>query len=78
MPKPEIEAFLADQGFVPPTFNNYDHQFHGQGRCTQKIHVEQANCIRGPRTEIPSDEQYIFENGHAPEDGLRTNGKYLG
>ncbi|KAA6375519.1 MAG: hypothetical protein EZS28_028956 [Streblomastix strix] len=27
MPKPEIEAFLADQGFVPPTFDNGDPRF---------------------------------------------------
>ncbi|KAA6373082.1 MAG: hypothetical protein EZS28_031393, partial [Streblomastix strix] len=27
MPKPEIEAFLADQGFVPPTFDKDDPRF---------------------------------------------------
>ncbi|KAA6371110.1 MAG: hypothetical protein EZS28_033364 [Streblomastix strix] len=27
MPKPEIEAFLADQGFVPPTFDKDDPHF---------------------------------------------------
>ncbi|KAA6356401.1 MAG: hypothetical protein EZS28_048071, partial [Streblomastix strix] len=61
MPKPEIEAFLADQGFVPPTFDKDDHQFHREAGYTQIIHAEQVNGVRGPYLEISSDEQHIFE-----------------
>ncbi|KAA6385629.1 MAG: hypothetical protein EZS28_018846 [Streblomastix strix] len=61
MPKPEIQAFLADQGFVPPTFDKDDPHFIGK-----------------PNLEIPGDEQYIFENGHATEDDIRASGQQLG
>ncbi|KAA6402744.1 MAG: hypothetical protein EZS28_001735 [Streblomastix strix] len=43
MPRPEIEAFLADQGFVPPTFDMGDPSFIEKLRCTQITHVGQAN-----------------------------------
>ncbi|KAA6387652.1 MAG: hypothetical protein EZS28_016823 [Streblomastix strix] len=72
--KAEIEALQADYGFVTSTFNKNDTSFHGKARCTQTVHVEQANNDRGPNLEISGDNQHIFENLEATENDFRTSG----
>ncbi|KAA6382181.1 MAG: hypothetical protein EZS28_022292 [Streblomastix strix] len=45
MLKPKIEAFLSDQGFVPPNFDKDDPPLYEKVRCTQTICATQANDV---------------------------------
>ncbi|KAA6358482.1 MAG: hypothetical protein EZS28_045991, partial [Streblomastix strix] len=74
-PNPKLRPFRQIKVLLRQPSIRMTSPFHGESRCAQTVHVEQANDIQGPNLEISGDVQHFFKNRVTTKDYFSSSGQ---